>query len=621
MNTKKHMSMLKPCYCLALVVLLAVSIKSGFAEETLSRKDRQTGFLVVAADRGFLGNEEIIDEFHLFAKGRNASLVFVTDERTQKYLDTEVDSLLQRGAERIVTIPLFVSPQDPRYRLARNLLQGGKVSVPVSYARSYGESVFAVEALVDRLRTIRSPADTSLIVVGYGAVDSDSEQRMLDDWKHIAEKAAAGFDFASVSVVIGYDKKDEAEKQTARLKQELAGAAGPGGGKTVVMPFHLGPRLDSMMSFDAKLKWLLPSGAQLVSEDSAGMQPSDGAGRSKNIPPIAAGLAAWFEREASLSQPLAAEDVGIVFLSHGADFNWNETMRESVQPLAKRYKIEFAFSMADPVTVERAIRKLEQRGAKAAIIVRVFAMEDSFRKSVERMAGLDVEGIARDAADNHAGHGHGHGEGAGIPAPRILTRLPIRTVGGLDSHSLFAAALLERARTLSRNPVRDTVILVAHGSGSDHQNDQWNRVLEKMAAHMQNAGKGEFHAIKVATWREDWPDKREPWIRKVRDMVGEAGNDGGRAIVIPARTTGQGPEKEFLSGLEYDLGSGFAPHPLFVQWVDEQIQMGLAQFAETRRAAMAMLETDGIKQEIVPNRLSRSNHAFYKLIKQIKKRK
>ncbi|BCT68167.1 cobalamin biosynthesis protein CbiX [Nitrosospira sp. NRS527] len=443
MSTKKHISMLKPCYCLALVVLLAVSIKSGFAEETLSRKDRQTGFLVVAADRGFLGNEEIIDEFHLFAKGRNASLVFVTDERTQKYLDTEVERLLQRGAERIVTIPLFVSPQDPRYRLARNLIRGGKVSVPVSYARSYGESVFAVEALADRLRIIRSPADTSLIVVGYGAVDNDSEQRMLDDWNHIAEKAAAGFDFASVSVVIGYDKKDEAEKHTARLKQELADAAGPGGGKTVVMPFRLGPRLDSMMSFDAKLKWLLPPGAQLVSEDSAGMQPDDGTGRSKNIPPITAGLAAWFEREANLSQPLAAEDVGIVFLSHGADFNWNETMRESVQPLAKRYKIEFAFSMADPVTVERAIRKLEQRGAKAAIIVRVFAMENSFRKSVERMAGLDVEGIARDAADNHAGHGHG--EGAGIPAPRILSRLPIRTVGGLESHSLFAAALLERA--------------------------------------------------------------------------------------------------------------------------------------------------------------------------------
>jgi hypothetical protein len=243
--------------------------------------------------------------------------------------------------------------------------------------------------------------------------------------------------------------------------------------------------------------------------------------------------------------------------------------------------------MADQVTIERAIRKLEQRGAKAVIIVRVFAMEDSFRKAVERMAGLDMESAARDVDSPAHGHGHGHGEGASIPMPRIRTGLPIQTVGGLGSHPLFAAALLERARALSRNPVHDTVILVAHGSGSDNQNDRWHKALEEIAAYMQSVGKSEFHAIKVATWREDWPEKREPNIRKIRDMVEEAGKDGGRAIVIPARTTGQGSEEEFLSGLEYDLGSGFAPHPLFVKWVDEQIKTGLAQFAEARKAETA----------------------------------
>lgn len=591
MNMQKRMPTLKHCYFFGLVVLLAASIKSGFAEETLSRKNRQTGFLVVAADRGFLGNEEIIDEFHLFARGRNASLVFVTDERTRKYLDSGVDRLLQKGAERIVTIPLFISRADLRYRLVRNLLQERKAGVPISYAQPYGESVFAVEALADKLRAIRSPSNANLIIVGYGAADNDNEGIMLDGWRRIVEKAAAGFDFSSVSVVLGRDKKDDAEEGTAKLKQELADAAAHNGGKTIVLPFHLGPRLDSMMSFDAKLRRLVPPGAQLVSEDNPGRQSDNGSGGSENIPKITDGLAAWLEREAHLSQPLAAEDVGIVFLSHGSDFNWNETMRESVQPLTKRYKIEFAFSMADQVTIERAIRKLEQRNAKVVIIVRVFAMEDSFRKPVERMTGLDIEGAARDAADGHAaygrGHGHGHGEGAGIPAPRIRTSLPIQTVGGLGSHPLFAAALLERARALSRNPARDTVILAAHGSGSDNQNDRWRKALEEIAAHMQSAGKSEFHAIRVATWREDWPEKREPNIREIRDMVEEAGKDGGRAIVIPARTTGQGSEEEFLSGLEYDLGSGFAPHPLFVQWVDEQIKTGLAQFAQARKAEMA----------------------------------
>lgn len=587
----QNMSAFKHFYCFAVALLLAAaSIKPGFADEALSRENRQTGFLVVAADRGFVGNEEIIDEFQRFAKGRNASLIFITDERTLRYLRTGVDRLLNKGAARIVVIPLFISTADPRYGLARRLLENEKVTAPVSFARPYGESFFAVEDLADKFRMIQQPAETRIVVVGYGATDNDSEQKMKADWKRVAGKAAAGFDFPSLNIVIGRDKKDDdAEERTARLKQGLAEAAhdaGSGGArKTVVVPFHFGPRFDSMMSFDTGLKRLLPSGVQLLADGNADSSP--------DASQMTGNLAMWLQREANRSRPLAGEDIGVVFLSHGSDFNWNETMREAVEPLMKRYKIEFAFSMADQATIERAIRKLEQRGAKAAIIVRVFAMEDSFRRSIERMAGLDVENPAQDAPDIHAGHGHGHGHGAAVPAPRIRTSLPIQTAGGLGSSPLFAAALLDRARTLSKNPARDTVILVAHGSGNDHQNEQWNRKLEEIAEYMRNTNGSAtgFRAIKVATWREDWPDKRAPWIEKVRAMVEEAKSHGGRAIVIPARTTGEGPEKKFLSGLEFDLGSGFAPHPMFVQWVDEQIKAGLAQFTDVRGIGMATAET------------------------------
>ncbi len=89
-------------------------------------------------------------------------------------------------------------------------------------------------------------------------------------------------------------------------------------------------------------------------------------------------LSIWLQREANLSQSLTSEDIGVVLLAHGSTFDWNEQMREAVQPLMNCYKIEFVFSMADQFTIERAIRKLERRGAKAAIIVRVFALEESF---------------------------------------------------------------------------------------------------------------------------------------------------------------------------------------------------------------------------------------------------
>lgn len=97
----------------------------------------------------------------------------------------------------------------------------------------------------------------------------------------------------------------------------------------------------------------------------------------------------------------------MVLLAYGADFNWNEQMREAAQLLMNRYQIEFVFSMADQSTIERAIRKLERRGAKAAIIVRIFVMEKSFRREIERMVGLDIENKAQKTSvhEVHGGQG------------------------------------------------------------------------------------------------------------------------------------------------------------------------------------------------------------------------
>jgi hypothetical protein len=63
-------------------------------------------------------------------------------------------------------------------------------------------------------------------------------------------------------------------------------------------------------------------------------------------------------------------------------------------------------------------------------------------------------------------------------------------------------------------------------------------------------------------------------------MVEEATGDGGRALVIPARTNAQGPERVFLKGLSFELGEGFAPHPLFARWVEEQVKNGISAIAE-----------------------------------------
>lgn len=542
------------------------------------------GFLVVAPDRGFLGNEEVRDAFESAISGANAELVFATDGRTGEALQGALRKLGSRGAREIVVLPLFLSQAHPRFLRVKELLARPDTGVrrPVRYARPLGESYLAVEMLSDRLRQAAVPAGRRLVVVGYGADGPQSQDGMRADWQRLAEQAAMGFGFESVHALVWPELMQSHNEEPSRRAAADLSALAKGGKPLTVVPFQLGMKLDSMMSSTASLRVALPKNAELLGDDAL---PNDLA-------------AMWLRREINRHTPLGDEDVGVVFLAHGADYHWNEDMREAARPVAERYKLEFAFSMADPAVIERAIRRLEQRGARGIVVLRVFGLSESFEQPVRRMLGMDIEepqphpaghavhsGRGPGGAGHGGGHGHGHGgHGHGAssgPPPRIRTAAITTTVGGLDAHPLFADALLSRAQAVSRDPSRETVILVAHGAGSDAQNERWLRHLDAIASRMKSNGGGGFRAIRVGTWREDWPDKREAWVGHIRAMVQEAGEQEGRAIVVPARTIGEGSERRFLEGLQYDLAAGFAPHPLFVQWVEEQIRIGAAQLSQT----------------------------------------
>lgn len=198
--------------------------------------------------------------------------------------------------------------------------------------------------------------------------------------------------------------------------------------------------------------------------------------------------------------------------------------------------------MADPATIERALRKLEQRGAQNAIIVSAYATNNSFRQEINYLTGLDIED-PQEASTTHNGGHHGHHGQPSLPPARILTSLPVVWTGGYEDNPLFTQALFDRALALSKDPAKETIILTAHGAQDDQKNDKWLKNLENITHYMSSNGGQKFKAFQVGTWREDWPEKRKPWVKKIRAMVTEANKQGGTAIVIPARTTGTGPEK------------------------------------------------------------------------------
>lgn len=562
----------------ALSLLFACARPEPVAPKLETEAD-DVGFLVAAPDRGFLGNEEIADAFAGLKATRNAALVHVTDERTGHDVHAALGALMERGAKRVVVLPLFLSAGEARFGVLEQALaaHGGMVA-SVTMGQRLGDSYFAAELLADRLRTIDAPAGRRVIIAGHGGEGDDAgAAEVRADLERIAAQASADLGLASVQVIVWRGHGDRAA--SAALQAALGTAppapahaahaahATAAGARPVVVPFQLGPRMDSMMSFTAGLAMQLHGQAELVDLD---LTPD----------PM---IAMWMEREARRHVAAAPGETGVVFLAHGADHHWNQGMRDAAAKLAATYPTEFSFSMADPPVIERAVRRLEARGVRRIVVLRVFGLSASFRGTVERLFGIDVERGTVTAVD----HGHGHGHGPATAPPRIRTSSLVATVGGVEDSPHFAAALLDRAGALSQDPAHETIVLVAHGDGDDARNAHWRALLDSIARQMRATGGDRFKAIEVGTWREDWPAQREPEVKAIRAVVAAGAANGGRVIVIPARTTGQGSEREFLDGLRFELGAGFAPHPRFDAWLEEQVAHGIAQLGAAPAALAA----------------------------------
>lgn len=559
----------------ALVVVLLV------LSPPVARADG-TAFLVLAPDRGFLGNEETRDAFESYLEGTpNSVLAFATDERTAENLEQSLAELREVAGsyDQVVVLPLFVTEHEALFVKAREALSRLQIS-NLEIAEPFGSSYLAEELLFDRVRALlpedfksaghsghgghgghggghdahTGRATTTavdpvqhgvprLVVVASGAATVDDANAIIQAVEPMARRAAEKFGLADAGVTVIYDwsaSSEDAAAGFANTIQTVKAAAEHG--PALVVPFNFSRRLTTMMADWTRLEGGLAAidGAK---HDGVGIIPHENVAR-------------WLTRTANSYLPLTQDDIGIILVPHGSDYNWNQAMRAAMAPIRDRYVTEEAFSMVDPFVVERAVRKLEKKGVKAAVLLRIFSLESSFKNQAEYVLGLRPEY-------------------RGPHAERISSHLLFSTTGGMEAHPLLQEAMLERALEVSENPSRETVVLVAHGTGGDAQNEHWLKNLATIADYIRSHNP-DFRDVKFHTLREDWPDKREASVEALRASVEKASENGGIALVIPVRTIDQGPEAAFLEGLTFRHGTGFAPHVKFVQWLEETIQDGVS---------------------------------------------
>jgi len=265
-------------------------------------------------------------------------------------------------------------------------------------------------------------------------------------------------------------------------------------------------------------------------------------------------------------------EFGVLVMAHGGSAEWNGGVLDAVDPLRDRYPLEVAFGMADAVSIQETVRKLEARGVRKIGVVRLFISGESWYERTEQILGLrsgapaapDATTAAHEAG--HAGHDHS------MEFWRVQTEASFAlTTRGLAESEAMGTVLADRARALSRHPQREVVLILAHGPGDDSENQRWVAHIDARAETVRQALP--FKRVEVMTLREDWPEKREEAERRIRTFVGTAAADGLTAIVIPFRVRGFGPYAQVLGGLEYIAdGQGLVPHAQVTEWIANQIE-------------------------------------------------
>ena len=528
---------------LAVVLMAAPAVKAADTP----------GFLLLAPDRGFLGNEEVREVFTAWRQAvPHASLAFATAARTAETLHRALARLADSTS--VVVLPLFLSVHHALYQKARRVLDS--FGHPALYfAQPFGASYLAEEVLFDRVEALSAnPDHERLILVTAGADSETAEAGLREDLQPLLTRAVRKYRLGrGGEMVTLYDWSAPARIREAALDRavERIKDAAARTERVLVVPFNLGRRLTTMMSDWHQIRKKI-DGLRGVIFDGKGVLPHPN-------------VRYWLQQASTCSLPLTRRDIGVVLVPHGADYNWNEAMRQGIAPLRDAYIIEEAFSMVDPVIIARAVRRLERRGVRAAVLVRIFSLASSFKEKAEYVLGL-------------------RREYQGFP-PRVRSGLLFHTLGGVETSPHLARALIDRIREISRHPEQETVILLAHGTDDESRNAHWMRNLKTLADYIRQHSGMRFRAVRYYTWREDWPEKRKKAVAVIRSMVEEASRDGGIALIVPERMAGRGPGPELLQGLNYRYATGFAPHPEFTKWLRATIERGIAHLTGSRALA------------------------------------
>ncbi|MBI3288696.1 MAG: hypothetical protein HYZ74_04180 [Elusimicrobia bacterium] len=208
---------------------------------------------------------------------------------------------------------------------------------------------------------------------------------------------------------------------------------------------------------------------------------------------------------------------GVLLLAHGGDPSWNAEIAALRARTDARVPTETALGMADTTAMQDAVDRLKARGVGRIVAVPLFVSSRSevldqtryalglskkpsevLRAAFARMGAAHAP--TRPGGGGSAAHAH-HGHAHAFSTERVRLPLPLVMSPALDDHPLVASILLERARALSRDANKESVVLVAHGPVDDAALPAWTDTLAALCARVRS--EGAFREVSYGVLRDD----------------------------------------------------------------------------------------------------------------------
>ncbi|MBI2884647.1 MAG: hypothetical protein HYY15_00565 [Candidatus Omnitrophica bacterium] len=257
----------------------------------------------------------------------------------------------------------------------------------------------------------------------------------------------------------------------------------------------------------------------------------------------------------------ARDPAGVLILAHGGSPRWNHTVRAAVAQARLAGPVETAFGMGmhghEVHDFQAAVDRLQADGVTRIIVLPLLlsSSSDVFRQ-FEYLFGMRPDAPWPDA---------------GGP---VALSVPVTMLQPLDGDPVVGDIVFDRVRRLSRDPARETVVLVAHGPVDEADNQRWLDAMAGASAVLERDGG--FAKIERLTLRDDAPDAvREEATRQLRQAVEQAGQ-ATRVLVVPVLLAPGGIEQKIpkrLAGLSYAFtGETLLPHPALSRWIAARVQ-------------------------------------------------